>query len=497
MRERETGERPMRSEKPERYAGRGEEGGHGSRTRVDADVEEEEPCGVSVSGEQRDGRRKSKRETHPTKPTKLPVPTRLRDIPSPARLSLSSPPSPPVVPLPRALCPPTAPTPTPPPTPPTPARPRAEPESRAEPVDTAIAPSHTRVERGEERVGVEHGEGRSKRKFIHPRPPRGRRVGRKSEWRGKWRGERAGTGGGGGRAGNVGRETEGRSVHLTGIEGAEDGVLDGRKTWDWGCETWSGDGEGVGRAQMGGGDPNNNHKREGKTHSKHHKTNHVEDAEDRAAGERVNEHCVVIVERRGKGGRDTTNEWRGRTTHVTSPVWIVGGGTERQNRRKIDRRAIVSLKRQEAGDARQMDVREIRTSRRRVQPLPRRSQKTPRVSQHGDNSFALLSRGFWSHMDLVIRIRNIELHHGVVIHIQMRDRRARHRIDRVDKTDKARTVQTVQWAFAMWIRPAEFIRILSSYVTTALVTFGALDVGNVVHITNHPMRINRDPWVDK
>ncbi|KAJ7823114.1 hypothetical protein B0H13DRAFT_1919783 [Mycena leptocephala] len=50
MRERETSERPIRSEKPERYAGRGEEGGHGSRMRVDADVEEEEPCGFGEEG---------------------------------------------------------------------------------------------------------------------------------------------------------------------------------------------------------------------------------------------------------------------------------------------------------------------------------------------------------------------------------------------------------------------------------------------------------------
>jgi hypothetical protein len=59
--------------------------------------------------------------------------------------------------------------------------------------------------------------------------------------------------------------------------------------------------------------------------------------------------------------------------------------------RSIDERGSVivselffsaSLKRQEAGDARQMDVRE------RGKPLPKRSQKTPWVSQHGDKSFA-------------------------------------------------------------------------------------------------------------
>jgi hypothetical protein len=130
---------------------------------------------------------------------------------------------------------------------------------------------------------------------------------------------------------------------------------------------------------------------------KHHKTKHVEGAEDRAVGERVSEHCVVASRKSGservsvgeeKGeGREGHNE-RMKETHITSPVWIVTDGAKRQHRRKIDRRARIchfsstSLKGQEAGDARQMDVRE------RGQPLLKRSQKTPWVSQHGDKSFA-------------------------------------------------------------------------------------------------------------
>jgi hypothetical protein len=85
-------------------------------------------------------------------------------------------------------------------------------------------------------------------------------------------------------------------------------------------------------------------------HRKHHKTNHVENTEDRAAGERVSEHCVVIVnqewertsQRRWREGRREEGTQRTNETHVTSPVWFVTGRAERQHRRKIDRRAIVS-----------------------------------------------------------------------------------------------------------------------------------------------------------
>jgi hypothetical protein len=114
-------------------------------------------------------------------------------------------------------------------------------------------------------------------------------------------------------------------------------------------------------------------------------------------------------------------------THVTSPVWIVAGGAERHHRRKIDRRAIVSklffssagLKRQEAGDARQMDVRERgHPSRRGAEPLPKRSQKTPRVSQHGDNSFARFGRT-WT----TVKLDRVTPRHPHLI----RDRRVRGR----------------------------------------------------------------------
>ncbi|KAJ7880420.1 hypothetical protein B0H13DRAFT_1891821 [Mycena leptocephala] len=180
----------------------------------------------------------------------------------------------------------------------------------------------------------------------------GKEGGRESEWRGNWRGERAGTeeaeeeqGTEGGRrkSGGCGTWDAGsrRSVHLTGVEGAEDGILDGRRTWDWGCETWSGAGrERDARASADGRrgrtshdaskmihQPNDNHKREGKTHRKPWR----------------------------EGGTQRTNEGE-RTLRARSGSSLAGRSV-RIGAGSIDER-YAGLKRQEAGDARQMDVRE-------------------------------------------------------------------------------------------------------------------------------------------
>ncbi|KAJ7856895.1 hypothetical protein B0H13DRAFT_1902438 [Mycena leptocephala] len=148
--------------------------------------------------------------------------------------------------------------------PPPPCSRMTESEGTLDPVETVIAPRsepHTRVERGEERIGVELGEGslvwggRGKRRREEEQVGMGgeeggevERVEREVRGGDGRRRRRSREQGGRRKGGGCSERDVGHGMRAVG-EGAEDGVLDGRRKWDWGCETWSGDGEGAGRAR--------------------------------------------------------------------------------------------------------------------------------------------------------------------------------------------------------------------------------------------------------
>ncbi|KAJ7837624.1 hypothetical protein B0H13DRAFT_1912404 [Mycena leptocephala] len=313
-----------------------------------ADEEEVRGAGVdgadeAVCGAATRGGKASKRETHPLNPRKLSVPVPLDPVPVPASGISPSPPSPVSVPVPFIVSPSvsvsppyssspysysTRPTPI-PPTPP-PAVPYNVRVQSGAGRNSHRPEPHARAEHGEERVGVELGEGRSKRKFLFWVSLVWGGMGKRREEE-----EEVGMGGEGGWGGRASGEGSG-GERGRGREEAEEQGTEGGRRKGGGCRERD-----VGHGMRA---PNNNHKREGKTHRKHHKTNHVEGAEDRAVGERVSEYCVVIVSRRSGSERLSVGGEKGEhnegETHVTSPVWIVAGGAERQNRRKIDRRAI-------------------------------------------------------------------------------------------------------------------------------------------------------------